>query len=361
VSFCMNATMYSKQPTGCCPKGLYCLTTGNSTSFTCVKDNSGSSCTIGKDCFASTFGTNYAVCMSGKCVIQYGAGDSCSANSDCFSNSCSSGVCTGVGLNGDCSSQPASARFVVCEPQLYCKTNISGSTCQATLGKGAKCTSVLSGGVPCPAGQWCTGDTCTTVGTVASGGNCSSVAMSNPFFAVTTDTFLCASGLAANVSSGTCVSGKTMTYTSCTNNTDCASIDPKSECICNPNGKGYCTVFINSTTSPDSTGVSEGVSLLNCLAQYNCSYEYMSPIGMLYANNDPNSCSVMHCNSYLKKFNSAGCNTEKIQGSCSYLPYCSGFPVWAIIVIVVVAILLVLAVVFVIFLVLRKRRDYSSI
>jgi uncharacterized membrane protein len=82
---------------------------------------------------------------------------------------------------------------------------------------------------------------------------------------------------------------------------------------------------------------------------------------MSYANNDPNSCSVKYCNSYLKKFASSGCNMAKPYGSCAYIPYCSGFPVWAIIVIVVVAILLVLAVVFVIFLVLRKRRDYSSI
>jgi len=101
---------------------------------------------------------------------------------------------------------------------------------------------------------------------------------------------------------------------------------------------------------------------MNCLAKYNCSYDYTSYEGYAYANNDPNSCSVKNCNSYFKKFAAAPCNSVvKPMGSCTYTPYCSGFPVWAIIVIVVVAILLVLAVVFVIFLVLRKRRDYSSI
>jgi hypothetical protein len=113
--------------------------------------------------------------------------------------------------------------------------------------------------------------------------------------------------------------------------------------------------------APSDTGVSEGVSLLQCLANNNCSYDYLTPDGFNYANNDPNSCAVKKCNSDLKKFMAADCNVMKASGSCVYMPYCSGFPVWAIIVIVVVAILLVLAVVFVIFLVLRKRRDYSSI
>jgi len=299
--------------------------------------------------------------VSGKCQIIYGAGDYCTEGNQCFSGTCTNSACTGVGEGGDCSNQPAEAKFAVCATNLYCKNTGVAATCEATLTSGAACQPVYTGGVPCPAAEWCTSGKCAAVGSVASGGNCSSALITNPDAIASVDAFLCASGLAANVSSGLCVTGKAWSLQTCKNNTDCASVDAKSECICNPNGKGYCTLITNSSTAPDSTGISAGVSLLQCLAKANCSYNYMTADGMLYANNDPNSCAVKNCNSNLKKFNSAPCDFMKPFGSCAYLPYCSGFPVWAIIVIVVVAILLVLAVVFVIFLVLRKRRDFSSI
>jgi len=242
---------------------------------------------------------------------------------------------------------------------LYCALNASSfkSYCTASVTASDSCEPVPSG-APCPAGYWCTNNKCTAVGTVESGKNCSSSQTVTPG---SVNTYLCASGLAANVSSGLCVTGKSWTLTSCTNDTQCSSIGEYSKCYCNPNGKGYCSEIHNVTEAPDSDGVSEGVSLIQCLAKYNCSYDYSSPEAMSYANNDPSSCSVKNCNSYLKKYNSAPCDMVKTAGSCLYMPYCSGFPIWAIIVIVVVAILLVLAVVFVIFLVLRKRRDYSSI
>jgi len=359
---CSNTTIQCQKSNSsvanCCPTFEQC-----GRNLTCVQNNIGDVCTNISQCFVASGGVLIAASLkvqaefactatstSAKfCRVLYGSGDSCVTSSDCSAGlTCNSAnkTCQGLTLGLKCGN---ATLLPLCDAGLYCET--STVTCQHTLAAGAICT---PSGVPCPAGSYCNGTTCQILGSVKIGGHC------NGF------PYLCTSGSTC-AKNNTCVTGQVETFTTCTNNSDCSSIKytvngntNASKCICTSAGKGLCqTTELQNPVA----GVAEGTNLANCLAKYNCGYDYLFNLPFLYASGLPASCTVTNCNSEYKKYMAAAsdCSKLKYEGSCTYNPFCSGFPIWAIIVIVVVAILLVLAVVFVIFLVLRKRRDYSSI
>jgi len=62
-----------------------------------------------------------------------------------------------------------------------------------------------------------------------------------------------------------------------------------------------------------------------------------------------------------KSFSCSCSQSDSLTGDCTYLQYCEGFPVWAIILIIVVALVLVLAVILLVFFMMRRRRQYDTI
>jgi len=293
-------------------------------------------------------------CVNKFCRAVYGAGDTCKTNDDCFNMGgvtlqcgTNNSQCTGLAKGAKCIDTASLGLGIsTCAAGLYCDSKMM---CSPVLASGFACNN-SKGEQPCPTGQQCNGvsDTagkCVAVGTVASGANCGGANLA------------CASG---SVCSGnTCMATSPYKLVSCTNDSDCASVQSTGTCECYPgSGKGYCT-FSGLNASSLAATAESAINLVNCLAKYNCSYDPWSPTTV---NTNKMSCAVENCNSYVKKYiTAASCNGAKVGGTCFSSTYCSGFPVWAIIVIVVVAVILVLSVVIVVFLVLRKRRDYSSI
>jgi len=332
-----NCITNSSASANCCPSGEFCSRNG-----TCAKNNYGAACSNVLECRPDIFGTLAVSCTSGHCYPLYGAGDNCNTDADCMSPlKCGTGsnkTCTGlpVGSTG-CT---AGFRGQLCAIGLVCLSNV----CQKTVASTASCDNIAN---ICPANYYCVGGKCLKLGSVANNAACGG----NPF--------VCTSGSTCNLA-GNCVAGAPLPSVTCTNTSQCSSVGNSSTCECTDSGKGMCTPSLNDLLL-NNLGYNDIVSLANCLATKGCAYDYTGSDPTSYANSDSMSCTVVNCNSYYKKVMAAGCGFQKFAGTCSYNPWCAGFPVWAIIVIVVVAVLLVLAVVFVIFLVLRKRRDYSSI
>jgi len=327
------------------------------------------------DCYANMYtGTGLIGCVKvgdgSYCRPIYGDNDGCNTDADCFSyTNMTSGLqiaasalkcdnktntCMGISVGKQCAW--ADAIPVSGWQGAVCKF---GSTCEPTKDSTYECTATIAPGASCQAAApWCqagylcgNNGKCIALASLKAGDNCTLQEEATEYADV-----LCGSGMTCY--EGKCATAETLTYSSCTADSDCNS---NQTCNCSTDGKSYCIYKPKYQPIPD-TGASEQVALANCLVKYNCSYAYGSIAPVSASSSASMSCAVQNCNSYLKKYNAFDCSTEKMAGTCfGYNPYCAGFPVWAIIVIVVVAVLLVLAVVFVIFLVLRKRRDYSSI
>jgi len=333
----------AKSDPNCCPILQFCGRNG-----TCVENNDGDECKTVSDCYGSILGTGAVNCVSGYCRAIYGAGDGCNDNSDCYQGlTCNNdtNTCTGLEFGKACAYVPVGVKISLCQFPNYCNaTQLEGGFCVSPLATGAQCPEAEN---YCYPGTQCdstTKGTCTTVGTIKTGDACGDA------------NYVCDSGNICFY--GECTKATASKLVTCTNNSDCTSVQANSSCLCGNDGKGYCTFTgIGSL----AVGIEETINLVECLVKYNCS---VGPENnpLMYVNNDKMSCGVQNCNSYVKKYFSAvSCNNAKKGGSCYANPYCGGFPVWAIVVIVVVAIILVLSVVIVVFLVLRKRRDYSSI
>jgi len=294
-----------------CAVGLYC------NNGTCASDNVGASCKTALDChFSLSDGNIVKGCFNNVCGYQYFPGDTCSNNSNCaYGLNCNT-TCQGLGIGSVCTSANQ------CAFGLYC-----GGTCQNTTGANSTC--ILS--ATCAPGYACIGGKCQTAFTQTAGGKC-------------IDDITCSSGLSC-ASNGTCVTPQT-SYTTCSNTTDCLA---NSICTCNPDtGNGIC-MGPSYVVDPCSD---ENSNLYNCIVESKCSS----------ATDAPESCCYANCYSQYKKSFSCSCSqSDSLTGDCTYLQYCEGFPVWAIILIIVVALVLVLAVILLVFFMMRRRRQYDTI
>jgi hypothetical protein len=105
----------------------------------------------------------------------------------------------------------------------------------------------------------------------------------------------------------------------------------------------------------------EEQTTLQCLLENNCSYYYTAGLGLNGDSLPPNSCAAENCQSSFKKVASCGCtNANNLYGNCFYLEYCSGFPVWGMVVIAIVVVILVLVVIAIV-MVMRRKRTYEII
>jgi hypothetical protein len=346
----------------CCSITQYCVNS------TCMDNNIGSPCKSNLDCRANLLGNSPVECNSnGFCQAIYGAGDTCSTDSDCYTGGpvslkCgNTSKCTGRSVGEVCYNDtfglgyfPPDLGISTCALPAFCaRAALTDQfTCQAAsnyVGKSGTCSLLADGSSaypPCAPGYQCDGKSCIQIGTVASGSSCGNAN-------------LACSGTAFCYN-GSCSSTKAQKPVSCSNSSDCTSIQANADCVCTTSGKGYCA-FTGENVAAGIYNSEQEVNLVNCLVKNNCSLSIGYPQYLTQVNLNKQSCAVENCNSDIKKYQSASCDQVKAAGSCYNNPYCSGFPVWAIIVIVVVAVILVLSVVIVVFLVLRKRRDYSSI
>jgi len=316
-SYCNNQFGSHKQPTGCCPMGLYCLaSTTNSSKLTCQTDNLGTACKESSGCYTPRTGTGVAQCVSDVCTQIYGAGDVCSHASDCYSANCTGGHCQGSPLNSKCTPR---STLTTCDTSLYCDP--ATSTCLTPLPADAVCTSPSLHGFPCSAGQYCGGEKCVEVGSLSTGRNCSGTCPTCSGYGGTLDPFLCDGGMGALYSQGTCSKGIEIPFINCTSDADCTKVYPHwdSECVCAPDGGGYCSF---NHTIPYITGLDEGVNLMKCLAKNKCAYDYLSPKGMDYMSLAEDSCSAVSCGGIMKNFFDAFCPYLVATGSCRYISSC---------------------------------------
>jgi hypothetical protein len=151
----------------------------------------------------------------------------------------------------------------------------------------------------------------------------------------------CQTGLVC-AANNTCITATTE-LVECDNGTDCSS----GMCLCSLfSGESFCA---DPALNPCTDEVSD---LDSCITSNNCTT----------ISTASDACSYTNCYSELKKYYSCGCSVaDDVYESCSYNPYCGGFPVWAIIVIIVVAVVLILAIVLLVFFMMRRRPHYDSI
>jgi len=308
-------------------------------------------------------------CTSSECTEVYGAGDTCTSNSDCQGGLvCNNSICVGLSLGSQCTYYLANhgypAKISECAAPNYC--DILTGMCIAP--SATSCGLLLPA---CNQTSVCNFGTCIQIASLSVPGSNASTPLA------------CGNNLAWNNATKppTCVNAPSETLISCSQSTqtaDCAPLGNGATCTCYPQtGNTYCSMGQSSPGVANSTNMnyytSELLTLAQCLAEYNCSYngfiavygdhpnaDFGNPV--YNANSAPDSCTYQNCWSAYKKYRGQDCsNLDDLFGSCFYSPECGGFPIWAIVVIVIVAVILVLAVVIVIFLVLRRRKDYASI
>jgi hypothetical protein len=103
----------------------------------------------------------------------------------------------------------------------------------------------------------------------------------------------------------------------------------------------------------DQPCTSQHLALDLCLAANNCTY----------SSDIEGSCSAISCLTQYKDASSCLCsNLKAMGGNCLYDPYCSGFPLWAIIAIAVGGVVILLVIVLLIVCLMRRRKqDYDTI
>jgi len=319
-----------------CAQGLWCINS------ICATDNIGANCSTASDCYLPSNALIIppyiqAMCSGGVCAYAYQIGDTCTNNTDCMSGlfcNTTTSMCDGLNISAKCNitGPYTGAAPWFCGYGMTCapKEGNGNTVCQNQIAKGTHCGGDISCGpwLFCPPGS---NSTCQTQYSVADNGTCR-------------DDTQCSSGLCLMKS---CVS-VAASLTTCTVDSDC-TVGIGGTCYCSEySGKQYC-VGIGYIPNPCT---SEVTSLVTCLAGANCTE----------ATNAPNSCSYQNCASEYKKTFSCGCSIQKtMTGSCSYIAYCGGFPIWAIILIIVIAIVLVLGIVLLVFFMMRRRRQYESI
>ncbi|KAJ3442507.1 dd-gdca protein [Anaeramoeba flamelloides] len=128
---CSQSKKYKKVGESCsyfndqiCYDNLWCNTKTNK----CERDNTGSACTDGSDCYG-------AVCANKVCSGMKDNGDSCTISDECYSNNCKANICIGVKEGEAC--DPTKFPGRKCDQGLYC--DVSTMKCKATIGKGEDC------------------------------------------------------------------------------------------------------------------------------------------------------------------------------------------------------------------------------
>jgi len=308
-----NCSVNSSGTPNCCASGLWCV------GGKCAIDNVGSSCSGDANCHGSATAGLPLLCMSGICTYVGFAGDKCSNNSQCLNLPCNNSVCTAPSLGQSCNLTSG------CGFGLYCGIANGTQQCMTLPKNGSNCIAKY-----CYPGNFCNGGTCVAKFSVGQGGQCGGFKE------------YCQTGLVCAAENGTCITAGT-TYPTCTSGANCSS----GICWCSFfSGKQFC---VDLDVDPCTSQVS---SYESCLTSNNCST----------GGDQTNTCSYANCYSEYKKSKSCGCtNDSTFYSTCSYSPYCGGFPVWAIIVIIVVIIVLILAVVLIVFFLMRRRRQYDTI
>ncbi|KAJ6226516.1 hypothetical protein M0813_10734 [Anaeramoeba flamelloides] len=134
-STCGNNITYAKVSEGCsnlehiqCYPNLFC----NPNTNKCEKDNTGSSCQNGEECYGG-------VCVNSKCSGVVSNGEFCISDVQCYSNNCTRYKCSGSGLGSAC--DPTNYLSDQCDYGLYCSSKTS--KCESQLYGGQECVSNL--------------------------------------------------------------------------------------------------------------------------------------------------------------------------------------------------------------------------
>lgn len=265
----------------------------------CVTDRDGDDCDANNTCLASAWGPGTVKCVSKTCKEQMNSGDSCSKNSDCALNmTCSKSKCQHVSTGKTChSTVPYSSlpQWAIkgqdCDYNKYCDPE--SFTCNSTLAKGATCDPDATTGAICGMNLVCDrlSKKCITMFSLAKGKRCYPGSM-----------FSCDSGLYCKVSgfNGTCQSSVTK-WKTCKVDTDCSS-DGSRTCVCQPNGKKYCTLLQQGSC------MSEQKDFYKCLADNKCS------TGV--ASQNENSCSQIKCEQEITDFKACTMCDQYNMGDC---------------------------------------------
>ncbi|KAJ6248162.1 hypothetical protein M0813_17821 [Anaeramoeba flamelloides] len=226
-----------------CYNNLWC----NSNTEICERDNTGSDCTVGTDCYGG-------VCAKGTCATKLQAGDDCVVSDECWSGNCINSKCAGISFGKAC--DPSQNFSHVCGQGMYCDSQ--KLTCQFQLEEGQDCLShiepyyfqmdiVCRGGLICDFDYDLTAGVCMGIYSGQKNDNCSS-------------SYICEMGLA-------CQQGKcTDSFTKCDLVSKNCPIGY--DCICDTDKiEGTCKQYSNTDCQAEAS------ILTMCMEQHNCGLE----------------------------------------------------------------------------------------
>ncbi|KAJ3445539.1 dd-gdca protein [Anaeramoeba flamelloides] len=247
-----------------CNRNLWC----NSNTGKCEKDNTGTECTKGSECYGG-------ICSKGKCSVMKANGDDCASDGECYSGNCNDqNVCRGLAHTAAC--DPSKIGGHQCDIALFCDSLTH--TCIPQIQNGKECMSHLKPyfndlSSACTAGSICDADDADY-----SSGKCRRV-YSGSVGATCGQSRTCQSGFACQ--DNKCVSK----FTKCDKH---SKFCPEGYyCKCNTNDEdGKCVQYANTDCQ---VYIEE---LVDCIDMKGCSFDIDITIG---------TCIYDHCYDLVKE------------------------------------------------------------